>query len=389
MRRSFFVLSLLGCLTGMLPGQQQGDHGRRKIAIIALPSTIQEVQTYGGAERFAEAMHDEMTRQLSSVPGVVLVERQMLRQVMRELGLVASEAFDDRDAVRLGKLLQADALLITRVGGLNVAQQVLDENGFTIKDIPYGGGKLIGKGADLACKLFRCPDRTVTEREQLTLSVTGRLIAVENGTVQGIGGQGNEVRDHKVKYIRGGGREEKKSIDRFAFPQEALAGAVKKASSNFGPALAAIPAASDRQVAETTTLAPGQMMVAKVAGNTLYLVKAQAAGVRAGNKLQIQRQGEPIIDPLTGKTVGHVLSTVETATVANVNGDMAEAQVDGAASQAKVRDIASKVAPTVATAAPEQTPLTAPKPVRPRTPAAPTAQPAPAAKSVPVRVAKN
>ena len=72
--------------------------------------------TLGGK---TDDLADLLTAELSKLPGVELVERRELRRIMEEQGL---SSMTSANAVKLGKLARADALLLMDPGATNVVQ---------------------------------------------------------------------------------------------------------------------------------------------------------------------------------------------------------------------------------------------------------------------------
>lgn len=78
------------------------------VAVFPLEDLRPSAETEGLGEVLAEGITDG----LSGTPGIHVVERQRLKAVMDEIGLGMSGAVDEKTAVRVGKLLGANHLLL-------------------------------------------------------------------------------------------------------------------------------------------------------------------------------------------------------------------------------------------------------------------------------------
>lgn len=73
---------------------------------------LEDLRPSGETEGLGEILSEGITDGLNKVPGIRVVERHRLKAVMDEIGLGMSGAVDEKTAVRVGKLLGANHLLL-------------------------------------------------------------------------------------------------------------------------------------------------------------------------------------------------------------------------------------------------------------------------------------
>lgn len=82
----------------------------QSILIAVFP--LEDLRPSGDTEGLGEVLAEGITDGLSGAPGIRVVERHRLKAVMDEIGLGMSGAVDEKTAVRVGKLLGANHLLL-------------------------------------------------------------------------------------------------------------------------------------------------------------------------------------------------------------------------------------------------------------------------------------
>jgi tetratricopeptide (TPR) repeat protein len=106
----------------------------------------------------AQAMADLISSQLSEAPGLTLVERVRIDQVLSEQSLALSGLLDPSTAVRVGRLLKADVVIVGRIRSLAGAQFLATLRAIAVADahVLWSGeaqgtdARLIGQSASLA-----------------------------------------------------------------------------------------------------------------------------------------------------------------------------------------------------------------------------------------------
>jgi len=73
---------------------------------------LEDLRPSGDTEGLGEVLAEGITDGLNRAPGIRVVERQRLKALMDEIGLSMTGAVDEKTALRVGKLLGANHLLL-------------------------------------------------------------------------------------------------------------------------------------------------------------------------------------------------------------------------------------------------------------------------------------
>jgi len=73
---------------------------------------LEDLRPSEDTEGFGEVLAEGITDGLNGAPGIRVVERQRLKALMDEIGLSMTGAVDEKTALRVGKLLGANHLLL-------------------------------------------------------------------------------------------------------------------------------------------------------------------------------------------------------------------------------------------------------------------------------------
>jgi TolB-like protein len=104
-----FVLNNLLFITDFASSQDVKDNKYKYIvAIFPLDDNVATEETRGLGIEFA----DSLTSELSKRSGFKVVERQMLNKIIEELNLSSSGVIDPNTAIKAGKLLGANVLIM-------------------------------------------------------------------------------------------------------------------------------------------------------------------------------------------------------------------------------------------------------------------------------------
>jgi TolB-like protein len=104
-----FVMFLTFAGAGGARGAEPAG-GSPSILIAVFP--LEDLRPSGETEGLGEVLAEGITDGLSGAPGIRVVERHRLKAVMDEIGLGMSGAVDEKTAIRVGKLLGANHLLL-------------------------------------------------------------------------------------------------------------------------------------------------------------------------------------------------------------------------------------------------------------------------------------
>jgi len=120
---------------------------------------------------------DLLTAELTGVQGLALVERPALAKVLRELELNLSGLVRAKDAVRVGKLLRAECVLLgtatTLKGETSVVLRLVDARNGVIRGVAVFGSKpgLPRMAADMARFVRQCREATPGAKPRMFLAV--------------------------------------------------------------------------------------------------------------------------------------------------------------------------------------------------------------------------
>jgi curli biogenesis system outer membrane secretion channel CsgG len=237
-----------------------------------------------------------------------IIERKALDKIMAEQNFSNSDRADATSAARLGKLLGVDAIIVG-----SVTQFGNDTKNTGVGGVGAGLGR-IGIGG------FR------QKESKAIVGLTARIVNVETGeilaTAEGLG----ESKRTSTSLTGGGG-----GWGGFG------AGNVDFGNSNFQNTIIgeAVKAAVERMSADVISdkgsvavrAVVVQGLVAAVTGNQLVLNVGSKAGVKVGDQLSVERVGQEIKDPATGKVIRRLTSSVGVVRVVDVDADSSVADV--------------------------------------------------------------
>ncbi len=178
--------------------------------------------TLGGK---TDDLADLLTAELSKLPGVELVERRELRRIMEEQGL---SSMTSANAVKLGKLARADALLLMDPGATNVVQirLVSPVAGAVLRNTPVTWPAT--NTTEIAGTLAKLLQRDMERLANLSSNATLVTIAGFKAALKGSAGAGAEERISRMLALRLSAETnlivlERRSFDALSFDRETAA----------------------------------------------------------------------------------------------------------------------------------------------------------------------
>jgi curli biogenesis system outer membrane secretion channel CsgG len=220
-----------------------------------------------------------------------VIDRKALQKVLDEQNFSNSDRADVTTAVKIGKLLGVNALIVG-----SITQFGSDE-----KTTSVGGGGIRIGGFGIG---------GVSRKEsKAVVNLSARMVSADTAEILGVAGGKGESKRSGTSLLGTGGSS------------SALGGAgLDMTSSNFAQTIigeAVIQAVSGLskeldggagKIAGTSVSVDG--LVADASGNTLILNVGTKAGVAVGSKLQIKRTGREVKDPATGRVLRRIEDTV-------------------------------------------------------------------------------
>ena len=248
--------------------------GKKIICVIDLEDKSNH---HGGWHNVGTGIAEMMVTALSETKKYTLIERSKLDAVMEEQKLGASGAVTAQTAAKIGRLLGANFIITGSV------------TEFGIKDskIGLGGGAKISTNKARAVLDVRAIDTT-----------SAQIVAAAKG--EGSKSSSEISSDLSIAPDFDFGKE--------GFDETILGKAAREAV--------------DTVVAELTKefdeAGGGAVKIIKITGNQLYINSGKADGEEEGNVYNIFRQGEEMVDPDTGESLGSEEEKIGTAKVVKV-----------------------------------------------------------------------
>jgi len=269
-------LLFFGCSPSMIQKEQTNTSGvaiyhptgpKRRVFI----SEFENRTTYG-QRRLGSGISDMLATELSKTGDFILLEREKLDVILKEQALGLSGVISDVSAPQVGELLGANAIItgaVTQFGVRTEAQDMVI---------------------------------TASKKQIASCSVDIRLIDVSTGRVLWAGsGNGTAVR----KYTNYLGSGTAGSYDEM-LESDAFRSAVVNVMQNLLNGFEKLE---------------WSCVVAKVSGDKVYLNAGQNSHLEIGTTLGIYRQGEPILDPVTGTEIGREINKVGSGQVSGYFSD--------------------------------------------------------------------
>jgi curli biogenesis system outer membrane secretion channel CsgG len=219
----------------------------------------------------ARAASDNLTSELVKTGRFRVIERQQLDKVLSEQNLAESGRIDPTTAARIGKILGVQLIVIGAVTEFEV-----EEKGAHIPQI--GKWKW---GSGIGGKL-------VTGKTALTARLVDTTTAEILGAFDGAGAHSFGKGEFAGASL---GTEWNSGM-----ASKILADAVKKLAEDI----------STKSSNVTPSTSRGGLVgkLAKVDGGTVYVNLGSASGLKVGDRFEIRRVGEKVVDPDSGEALG-------------------------------------------------------------------------------------
>ena len=267
-----------------------------RIAVLKIKNESQ----YGHG-RLGPAIEDWLVEKLVQSGQFRVIERKELESVLAEQELSLSGAIDDKTAVKVGKLLGCQLVVMGAVTDFSIRKA--------------GGEAFFRLGVDAS--------KTTAEG---TLSL--RLVNTTTAEILFTGSESGKDSFGKLRIAGiGGGTDWDESQARKIFQPavDRLAQQIVNSTSSLKERLGAAGLVSGK--------------VAKVGEGKAYINLGSSDGIREGQQFGLFRVGEPITDPDTGKILGQEKSRIGTLTVTKIVGEHLSIGVVDGGGQAQVGDV--------------------------------------------------
>lgn len=277
---------------------------KRRVAI--LPFEYGAVSSHVGTVDVGKGITSLMITKLVNDGTYRVVDRQMLDQILKEQNLSVSDRADPATAIKIGKILACDAIIVgtvTAFGFENSSMNVGGAVSSATSYIPYVGG--LGALGGLSVK-----------KSKVKVAVNARIIDTATTEILGVAeGQGQSKRSGASLW--GGSSWSDWGSDGFAssIAGEATYAAVDQLATQCVALSAKIP---DNQSIASLDV---KGKVADVTGDQVIINVGKVNGLNAGDSMQVDRPYKTIKDPETGKVLKELTATVGVITLKQVDTD--------------------------------------------------------------------
>jgi curli biogenesis system outer membrane secretion channel CsgG len=303
-----FIMALL-MVASLFSAPEVRAEAKRKIAI--LPFEYGAVSSEVGTLDVGKGIVSLLITRLVNDGTYRVVERQMLDSILKEQNLSVSDRADPATACKIGKLLSVDAIIvgtITQFGFETKSMNIGAAASAASSYIPYAGG--FGFGG-LGTKKSKCK-----------VAIDARLVDINTGEIlASVNGSGMSKRGGVSLFGGGGGGggggsgsfDMGSSDFASSIAGEATLQAVDAITTQLEGLASKIP---DNQ---SIAAANVQGKIADVTGNTCIINVGKTNGVVSGDNLQVERVYKTVKDPVSGKVLKELTSTIAIINVTSVD----------------------------------------------------------------------
>lgn len=327
----FLIMSIMSLSFCQAPAQADA---KRRIAI--LPFEYGAVTSEVGTVDVGKGITTLMITRLVNDGTFKVVDRQMLDQILKEQNLSVSDRADQQTALKIGKILSCDAIIVgtvTHFGFENKNMNIGAAASAASSYIPYGiGGFGFGNLG--------------VRKSKVKVAINARIIDTNTTEILGVAeGQGESKRSGASLWGGGGGGGGGGSGgfdfggDGFAssIAGEATYSAVDQLATQIVGLSAKIP--DNQSIANKDV----QGKIADVTGNQVILNVGKINGLGEGDTLQVERATKTIKDPVSGRVIKEVMSTIGIIKLKQVDSDNSTGDIIKSSGALAVGDNVRKV----------------------------------------------
>ncbi|HEY9677019.1 MAG TPA: CsgG/HfaB family protein [Drouetiella sp.] len=292
-----FVVNLIAPQTSMAMA-------KRKIAVMPFDyGAVQggEVGTYDVGKGIVSLLITKLVNDST----YSVIDRQMLDSILKEQNFSVSDRADQATAIKIGKLLSIDCMVVGTVTQFGFENKSTSASGAVgaLGYVPYGGYLGFLGGAS-------------SHKSTVKVAIDARMIDVTTGEILGsVHGTGESLR--KGVSLWGGGAGFDMGSSGFA---SSIAGeATMQAVDQVGQQLEALA----NKIPDNQSLAAQNVQgkVADVTGTQVVVNVGKNNGLAAGDNLQVVRAYKTIKDPTSGKVLKELSNTIAIVKLSSVDSD--------------------------------------------------------------------
>lgn len=321
--------------TVLLPQAAQAD-AKRRVAI--LPFEYGAVRSTVGTVDVGKGITTLLITKLVNDGTFTVIERQILDQILKEQNFSVSDRADQSSAIKIGKLLSVDAIIVgtvTHFGFEKSSMNVGAAASAAGRYIPYVGGFGFGGLKVKKGKVKVAIDARIvnTQTGEILAACHGDGVSSRSGASIWGGGGG-----------WGGGGSGSAGFGSSGFASSIAGEATMQAVDQMGGQLITMAA----KIPDSKSIAQANVKgkIADVTGTTVIINVGKMHGLKVGSKLQVERAYKTIRDPDSGKVIKELFKTVATVALTEVDKTTSTGSIASGA-DVKVGDIVKRVSTTV------------------------------------------
>lgn len=323
-RRTIALGAILMLLTAYLVPQAAMAGPKRRIAV--LPFEYGSVSGSIGAYDLGKGVASLLITKLVNDGTYSVIDRQHLDAILKEQNFSVSDRADASTANKIGKLLGVDAVVYGTITAFGFEDKRTSYSAPYVPvpvSIPYVGGLggIMGgfRGSSRKQKARTAIDATVTDTN------TGEILAAVHGL-----GESEKTGSSFGSF----------EVDNSDFSTSLAGEATNKAVETMGTQLIAM--ANKIPDNQSLALANVEGRVADVTGREVIVNVGKQNGMAVGDSLQVDRPYKTIKDPVTGKVLKELSSTIALIKIKEVTADSSTGDITKGAG-VKVGDAVKKV----------------------------------------------
>ncbi len=277
---------------------------KRRIAV--LPFEYGAVQSSVGTCDVGKGITTLLITKLVQDGTYSVVDRQMLDQILKEQNLSVSDRADPATACKIGKLLSVDAIIVGTVTQFGVQKKSSSVSipGFSVPYVSLGS---LGSIKSSSAKAKVGIDARIIDIN------TSEILGACNGTGESQKKGTSMFSDYDIDFCS--------SDFAGSIAGEATIAAVEQLIGQLRDMAAKVP---DNQSLIAQNV---QGKIADVTGNQVIVNVGKTNGLKVGDNLQAERVTKTVKDPVTGKVLKEVCSTIAIITLSQVDNDSATGNI--------------------------------------------------------------
>lgn len=321
---------------------------KRRIAV--MPFEYGAVSSHVGTYDVGKGVTELMINKLVSDGTYRVVDRQMLDSILKEQNLSVSDRADPNTAIKIGKILACDAMIVGTV----------TKFGFESKSVNVGGAASMASGYIPYVGGLGALSGLGSRKSKVNVAVSARIIDTATGEILGVAeGTGMSSRSGTSLGVI--------DVDSSDFSSSIAGEATYQAVNTLATQINAL----STKIPDNQSIANKDVQgkIADVTGNQVILNVGKINGLSVGDSLQVERVIKTVKDPVSGKVLKEVTGTVAVIKLTQVENDNATAEIVKSTGNVNVGDNVKKV--TTDVSAVVLTPLGNSGSTKPATPAVP------------------